>query len=187
MVFSLVALAPEAAQGIQGQGSADPPRREGLALDRTTAAPPPTRVDVPAGEDTRYWRVLKALAESLNAEDREGFLALFSQRLVTQRAAAGDPITGALEFMSRAMARRGNIDRFHALAPDGLQAAGSSQVVRIAVFLLEDGMTGYFGVALDEQGLIDDFSYFLLPDLCAGGGPRCQGEPIPLAALPVGE
>jgi hypothetical protein len=144
-------------------------------------------VDVPTSEDPRYWRVFKALAETLNDEDADGFLALFSPRLTAQRAAAGDPLSDTVGFMSRAMAQRGSIDRFHALAPQGFRLAGSSLVTRLAVFLFEDGMTGYFGVALDGEGKIDDFSYFILPDLCAKGGPRCQGEPIPLAALPVGE
>lgn len=165
---------------------AQPAGRPGefTAANPPEATAPTAIVEVTKEDDRRHWKVIKALAEAFNKEDQKAFVPLFSQRLIEKRAAAKDPIESAMSFMSGAMAKRGSIAKFHQLSSKGLKTAGSDLVMRTVVFFLEDGMTGYFGIALDDKDKIDDFSYFIMPDMCKSSR-MCEGEVMPLAQLPV--
>ncbi|NJL29700.1 MAG: hypothetical protein HC897_18325 [Thermoanaerobaculia bacterium] len=185
--LAMVGLLVFCAAAMAKSSAAQPAGRPGefTAANPPEAVAPTAMVDVSAKDDKRYWKVVKRLAEAFNDEDKQAFVQLFSQRLIDQRAKAHDPIEDAMGFMSAAMAKRGSIAKFHQLSSKGLKTAGSERVTRTVVFFLEDGMTGYFGIALDDKDKVDDFSYFLMPELCKSSN-MCEGEVIPLAELPAG-
>ena len=130
---------------------------------------PPQLVAVPAGHDARMWKVLDGLVTALEDEDRAAFEALMSPALLERRAQAGDPLSLMYDFMAQAMAGRGSIAGFHALGDKAYDVPDSAFPMRPAVFHLEDGMAGYFGLALDDDDRIDHFSLILKGEICAAG------------------
>lgn len=142
-------------------------------VSKPGASGAPKLVTVPAGHDARMWLGLGRLVAALENEDRAGFEAAMSPALIERRARAHDPLSDMFDFMERALARRGSIAGFHALGDAAYEVPDSAFPMRTAVFHLEDGMAGYFGLALDDDDRIDHFSLILKADVCAAGS-KCD-------------
>ncbi len=119
-------------------------------------------------DDDRLWQVVGQLAHAFNDEDRDAYHALFAN---DDRRAGRDSM---FDFMAQdVLPSRGAITAFHALS-DPLRVGGAKRAIRLAVFHLENGTPGYFGVALDEESRILELSLFVKNDLCKHGiDPAC--------------
>jgi len=133
-------------------------------------------VEPKAGDDERYWAVIKKLTEAIHNEDEAGYRALFSRRLFAREGAS---LESSLSFMSEVMALRGTIKKFHPLDTKGMEFSDSEFPVRAVLFHMQDGVPGYFALALDDEEKIDHFSLFIKRDLCRGGK-RCDQATIEL-------
>jgi hypothetical protein len=129
----------------------------------------PTRVPLPAGADAALLGTLEGLVAAIHSEDKAAFLALFSAGYLDQHRAEFDSSGSMWNFLTEVRAKRGNIVRFHPLPEKGLTTEDSPFPMRPVVFHLKDGAPGYFGLALDDEGKIDFFSLFVMPNLCSHG------------------
>lgn len=171
LIMCLVAAIAAAAAIANAQTGAATGPKEGPAgfVAKPQPGGPPQLVAVPAGHDARMWKVLDGLVTALESEDRAAFESLMSPALLARRAQAGDPLSVMYDFMAQAMAVRGGIAGFHALGDKAYDVPDSEFPMRPAVFHLEDGMAGYFGLALDDDDRSDHFSLILKAEICAAG------------------
>ena len=132
-------------------------------------------------KDERYWVVIRKLTEAIHNEDEAAFQALFSKRLWARE---GSSLESSLSFMSQVMGIRGTIKKFHKLSEQAMDFGDSDYPVRSVMFHMQDGVPGYFALALDGDDMLDHFSLFIKRDLCSGGK-RCELAVIELEEEPV--
>jgi hypothetical protein len=123
-------------------------------------------VEADAVDDERFWAVIKKLTAAIHNEDPAAYRALFSQRLYARE---GPSLESSLNFMSKVMALRGTIKKFHSLSAQSMEFSDSEYPARAVIFHMQDGVPGYFALALDDEEKIDHFSLFIKRDLCTGG------------------
>lgn len=147
----------------------------------TAASEEVIEVSVPDSENARLVTVLKQLVASIDSNSQTDYLALFVPKLVDKKRAASDPLEGLHTFLVSACAKRGPIAGFHPLSDQGIQIPESDFPMRPIVFHLKDGISGYFGIALNDGGLIDHFSVFIQTGICPKG--KACDETVPLEEL----
>ena len=157
---------PLASQVAQAMVQRFAPAMTGFVRAEASEPIPMTEGKATAADDARLWQVVKKLSQAINDEDRGAYRALFAPSYDRQ---AGDEM---LEFMTRqVLPVRGGVHAFHSPRPP-LQQAGVEWPLRVVVFHLENGFPGYFGIALNDDGLIAEFSLFVKGDLCPNGTDR---------------
>jgi len=147
----------------------------------TVSRAQPKVVEIPEAEDARLWAVVEQLVGAFEANDREAFLALFTERRLARAKRENDPLESMIGFMAQVQRKRGPIAGFHPLDRTAFTIEDSAFPMRPVTFHLEDGMPGYLGIAIDDQGRIDHFSLFVMENVCPNG--RTCTEAIPLEAL----
>jgi len=136
----------------KGQGNID--KSEALELTYDETATPE--------DDAQTWKVLKSLAETINDEDKQAFLSLFSKRKRSQQE-------GIFKFMAgQILPMRGGFQSFHDISK-AIKIPDTKFPLRTVTFHLENGYPGYIGISLNDEGKIDHFSLFVRSDLCPNG------------------
>lgn len=136
----------------KGQGNIDKTEALEVTYDETA---------IPE-DDARTWSVLKSLAETINDEDKQAFLSLFSKSKRSQQE-------GLFKFMAhQILPTRGGVQSFHEISR-AIKIPDSKFPLRAVTFHLENGSPGYIGISLDDEGKIDHFSFFVKSDLCPNG------------------
>lgn len=144
----------------------------------TVSRAEPEVVEVPKAEDARLWAVVEKLVGAFEANDREAFLALFTERRLARAKREEDPLEAMLGFMGQVQRKRGPIAGFHPLGRTGFAIGESAFPMRPVIFHLEDGMPGYLGIAIDDQGRIDHFSLFVMENVCPHGTTCTEARPL---------
>ena len=122
--------------------------------------------------------VARVLAAALNAEDLPTFRATMNEHYLNQEGAAG--IQGMFNFVQEGRGAHGDIATMHPVKAKALDLLDSEAPMLIALWHYADGLSGYFGIALDDDGLIEHFSLFVRRGLCDGGRNCSLGEDINL-------
>jgi hypothetical protein len=135
----------------------------------TVAREPLVVVEIDGGSDDVLWAVVGELTDALNRGDREGYLSLFTEACIARHEAADDPLEGMLEFMAQVHEERGPVASFHPLDAKAIDLEESEYPMRPVTFHLEDGISGYVGLAIDAEGRIDHMSLFVQRSICADG------------------
>ena len=147
------------------------PQMDGFITTDTSAGKVSTGTEITAGEstsaeDAQVWRVVQRLSEAINNEDRAAYRALFAPNF---NAANRDSM---FDFMSRSvLPMRGGLRSFHALSAP-LELPGKKLPLRAVTFHLQNGYPGYYGISLNDEGLLADFSLFVKGDICRSGTDR---------------
>ena len=126
-------------------------------------------VDVSPAQSARLLVVVKQLVQAVDDKSTEAYMALLSPRLRAQHANSNDPLDAMFTFFLNVYDKRGPIKGFHSLPTQGLQIRESAFPVLPIVFHLADGMPGYFGIAIDDDGKIDHLSLFVQESICQYG------------------
>jgi hypothetical protein len=151
---------------------------KGAGGQGTVTRSEPRPVEISPSEDAALREVIVKLVTFLNTEDRDGYMSLFSARLVRKRQAEADPLEAILTFMAGAKEQRGGIVRLHELARTGYAIGESPYPMRPVRFHLEDGTPGYLGISLDPDRKIDHLSLFVHEGVCPNGSACTSARPI---------
>ncbi len=135
-------------------------------------------VPLKQSDDARLWSVVGSLVGAVHDDAREDYVALFDSAYTAKREEAGDSVVSMFDFLRQVRTARGDIKTFHPLAREGVQIPDSSSPMRPVTFHLADGMAGYFGIALDQNGLIDHLSLFVREGICEEGSACSRARPL---------
>lgn len=147
----------------------DPPAPPKGFVTKDAQPERPESVELDAASVARHSAVIAKLVVALENEDVKAFEGLMTPRLVEKHRAAHDPLSGLVDFMARVMADRGGFSRFHQLGDSARKLPDSAFPMLPAIFHLQDGTSGYIGIALDEHDKVDLFSLIVKEDICALG------------------
>jgi hypothetical protein len=115
--------------------------------------------------------VAVALAEGLNNENLAAFRATMS---ATYLAREGDAsIKSLFDFVMEGRSAHGDIATMHPVQEKALAVSDSNAPMLVVLWHYDKGLSGYFGVTLDDGGLIADLSLFVRRDLCREGA-ECE-------------
>ncbi len=168
LALSLVLALPLAvrAQEFRSEKGSKPPQGFVTRDEQPQKSEP---VELSTEDLVRYDRAFGAVVVALENEDVEAFEGLMTTRLVDKHRKAQDPLSGLVDFMATVMAKRGGFAKFHELGRTARTIPGCEFPMLPGVFHLEDGTSGYIGIALDEESRIDEFSLIVKEDLCPRG------------------
>ena len=125
-----------------------------------------TELDSSALDDDRFWRVVDAVCEAINDENRDAYSALFHPDYSAEsRNSLFD------FFMEQVLPSRGGIHAFHEPGKPFL-LTDASRPMRVVTFHLENGFPGTIGIELDDQDRLLQLSLFVKSDLCPNGCDR---------------
>ncbi len=133
------------------------------------------RTPVSPEQAARVEATAGSLIAALNNAKKPAFKALFNAHGLGGEDAGVD---GMVDFMEVSRGVHGDIVSLHPLGDQAVIIAESAYPMSPMVFHLADGMPGYFGIALDEAGLIDYFSLYVLEKICAEGKDCTKTVPL---------
>jgi hypothetical protein len=138
----------------------------------------PKQVDMPESDDAGFCKTIGAFIDSINWDEQQAFMALFSTRLVTGKRAKSDLLENVFEFAQRAREMRREITRLHASGRTALDIGESEFQMRPVSFHFENGMPGYMGASIDDDSRITHLSFFVQERVCPNGKQCRVARPI---------
>ncbi len=142
--------------------------------NQTVSREPLTQATIPLSADSQLIRVIGLLVETFAQNDPVAMMQLLTPRL----QADNDGLESLVPFMANAIEARGAIVGYHQLDSLGMTIEESPWPMRPIVFHLADGTSGYLGLAVSDDGLIDHLSLFIRNGICANAHPCAEMYPL---------
>jgi len=125
---------------------------------------------------TAVQQVANALSEAINAGDEEGFMKQMSAAYLARE---GESSLGSLfDFIVDSRKLHGDISSMHPLADEAISIPGTDAPMVAVVWHFTDGMSGYYGITLDSDNLIEDLSLFVRDNICHDGSGCTLAVPL---------